>query len=222
MPGYEISNGDVLVNFGDYADITSHVPAVDCPMPESEKLSNYLMRLLAIMEQGGWRLTQRDEDSEKETKYKQFDKIEDLAAHTMDIGDMVGYLASRIDALTSGLSGKVEDVGLEIDEMDAQMAASSASLLVKIIEVVVTLIEIKNAIDDLREGIPEGSNEDIVAALESIFEIEGLSIFKRQTLSGVESVPEEVLGELEEANDNEEVFAIGDSSFLLKSKVVNH
>jgi hypothetical protein len=57
--GYEIDGDNIYVRFGDYTDIhDSHTPDPECPMPENERLANYTMRLLAMLDLSGWRLVQ--------------------------------------------------------------------------------------------------------------------------------------------------------------------
>lgn len=48
--------GDCLyVRPGDINSIRAFTPPPDCPLPESERLANYLMRFFAVLDEGGYR-----------------------------------------------------------------------------------------------------------------------------------------------------------------------
>jgi hypothetical protein len=66
--GYEIADDNIYLRFGDYTDIhDSHTPDPECPMPENERLANYTMRLLAMLDLSGWRLVQAVQADQKNT-----------------------------------------------------------------------------------------------------------------------------------------------------------
>jgi hypothetical protein len=57
MPTWTWTDFDTVeIQFGNLADIRAYEPPEGCPMPESEKLANYLMRLLDTMNSGEFRL----------------------------------------------------------------------------------------------------------------------------------------------------------------------
>ena len=57
MPSWMWTDEDTVeIEFGNLADIRAYEPPEGCPMPESERLANYLMRLLDTMNSGSFRL----------------------------------------------------------------------------------------------------------------------------------------------------------------------
>lgn len=57
MPTWLWTDEDTVeIEFGNLEDIRAYEPPEGCPMPESEKLANYLMRLLDTMNSGSFRL----------------------------------------------------------------------------------------------------------------------------------------------------------------------
>lgn len=222
MPGYEITaSGDVLVNFGNYADIhDAYTPEPDCPLPENERLANYLMRLLAIMEQGGWRLVQRNEQEEKETRWKLWNTVDSILSEATAANSYISYIGDTLNACLLSLQDvivEIDDVGDAVSTQGAEWVIRAAEILVSLEEIITTLMSIKEAID----GIEGADVASLVAKLSDIFELDGLSVLVRDHPElGFQSIPDELLGEAEIANNQEGVLEIGGDGVFLKSKIV--
>jgi hypothetical protein len=127
--GYEIDGDNIYVRFGDYTDIhDSHTPDPECPMPENERLANYTMRLLAMLDLSGWRLVQAVPEDQKNP---------------------------GIHALRNGVSNKILDTSSWPDLTDPIYAASTeiASINLNLVEQIaaatVQLTAINAAVEEL-------------------------------------------------------------------------
>lgn len=244
MPGYEVDAeyGFTYINFGDYADIhDSYTPDVECPMPESERLSNYIMRLLAVAEQAGFRWVQRTEKAEKVV-------LQGILDELINHNGMLGQIQSRLYDISQALSdissnADLEDIktildtalimasGSSVFQMDTQSRSRST-----VVSVAILLYDVWSVVQQLKgeqhldltelTEYVEGVNQtltDLNTNLASALLQNGKSMFGAADEYGAERrALEEILGEVQETNDNDEVFEIGSDSYYLKSKVVTH
>jgi hypothetical protein len=136
--GYEIDGDNIYVRFGDYTDIhDSHTPDPECPMPENERLANYTMRLLAMLDLSGWRLVQAVPADQKNPGIHRIrsgypttiadygvmtninDNLNDIADNIS--GDLVDQLAAATVQLTA-INDAVEELEGELITMEATLA----------------------------------------------------------------------------------------------------
>jgi hypothetical protein len=129
--GYEIDGDNIYVRFGDYTDIhDSHTPDPECPMPENERLANYTMRLLAMLDISGWRLVQAVPADQKNPPIH---ALRNGAYTRTDLSDIIGNLNMFLADIASNIFGAGEKIqGAEItaavEELEGELITMEATL----------------------------------------------------------------------------------------------
>jgi hypothetical protein len=129
--GYEIDGDNIYLRFGDYTDIhDSHTPAPECPMPENERLANYAMRLLAMLDLSGWRLVQAVPADQKSPPIH---ALRNGVYTRTDLSDILGNLNMFLADIASNIFGAGEKIqGAEItaavEELEGELITMEATL----------------------------------------------------------------------------------------------
>jgi hypothetical protein len=131
--GYEIAGDNIYLRFGDYTDIhDSHTPDPECPMPENERLANYSMRLLAMLDASGWRLVQAVPADQKNPGIHRIRSgypvtVADYGA-VQSIKDNIASASETLFLINENMTNELASINDAVEELEGELITMEATL----------------------------------------------------------------------------------------------
>jgi hypothetical protein len=138
--GYEIAGDNIYLRFGDYTDIhDSHTPAPECPMPENERLANYTMRLLAMLDLSGWRLVQAVPADQKNpgihrirngypVTVSDFGAVKSIKDNIASLTEPAQIASETLEYINENMTTQLAAINNAVEELEGELITMEATL----------------------------------------------------------------------------------------------
>lgn len=211
MPGYSNDEelGVTFLEWGSGSDIFQYEPPETCPMPQTEKLSNYLLRLIQTLSLADFVPGQGTERGLKTPSLRRNQIL-------FDLWQKVG----AVDAtLQNAMAASLANIDASINVLGSAVTADIGDLRLQLVEKLGLFIEhfelLRVELNALKIEVGRFFVDEVNIDIENA-DLSGLSA----AIDRVDATLKDMTEELENQSIEEGVLEIGKDSYYLKSKVV--